>query len=76
MGDIALSPREFMGFEPNAPAKISLSLSESSTPYSIDTYSTSEEVISGEYILAPLYKTERNEPAVIKTNGNTLEVIL
>ncbi|MFZ4461236.1 MAG: CAP domain-containing protein [Patescibacteria group bacterium] len=76
MGKIAFSPTELAQIPDGSMARVEVTARSSSTSYSIDTYTNSTPVLSGDYTLSPAYSTEKHENISSSIQGNTLTVKL
>ncbi len=74
MGKIAFSPEDFSTFQSGDVVSLSLGASMSSTPYSMDTYSSEQTVFSGDYTLSSAYAAESHEPISVTVNGSSLSL--
>jgi uncharacterized protein YkwD len=76
MGEIALSEQELSRFTAGEVAQVRVGIRNSSTSYSLDTYSLEGEAYNERVTLAPLYTEERSVATRISVSGSRMTVAL
>lgn len=74
MGDVAFFSEDATRFDASKPVRVTVSVSESSTPFSIDVFGTETSVFSAELPLVSAYATERKEAISATVEGSTLRM--
>lgn len=70
MGDVAFEVSDAARFDSSKPVRVSISAAESSTPFSMDTFSTEKTVFDAEMPLAPSYVVEKKEAVTVSVSGS------
>lgn len=67
MGPIAFAPNEFSIFKKGEKVHVEVTARLSSTPFSMDTYSDSVQVLSDDYVLSDAFAVESHESVTVST---------
>ncbi len=75
MRNVAFLPSEASRFDPEKPVTVTVDAAKSSTPFSMDAYTSDVRVFSADMPLAPSYQIERKEPVSHSLDGSKLRVV-
>lgn len=70
MGDIALDISDAVRFDSLKPVRVSVSVAESSTSFSMDAFTVEKTLFDAEMFLAPSYAVEKKEAVTVSVSGS------
>ncbi len=76
MGDTVFPLEELKSIPAGTRAEVTVRIRQSSTSYSLDTYSPLTEIYRESTVLSPLYRTTREEPVSFVQSGNQVTISL